>query len=80
MDQTVAPGLLFLISMKEALVICTVKCGFLSANASNLAENTTSSMFLTMKLKAVSLSDWFEQVSDISRMSRALDELNDPSI
>lgn len=60
--------------------MCTVRWGFLRAKASNLGEKTTSSMFLTMKLRAVSLRLWLEQVSEISKMSRALDELRDASI
>lgn len=79
LNQT-AVFLLLLVSIRNALVICTHKCGFFGAKTSYLLEKVTSSMFLTMKFNAVSFSVLLEQTSEISRTSRAFDEFKELSI
>ena len=70
----------YLAPLAKALVTsCTVRWGLPCTKASNLGEDTTCSMFLTRKPKVVSFKLSLQQVSAISRVSRALEVLSELS-
>lgn len=72
-----AAPLSFFIFLTNPLVIFTLKCGLLSAKASNLGEEVMSSAFLRIQFKAVFCKGWLQQTSASPSTSRALVEFKD---